>query len=146
LKSGEELALLSVTRANSPIVEGRLCTLELLRLLKAEGLKVRMQSESMYGKPKEAISESWVDSDTISDLTTPIMQQVLVPKLTEQLQTTLAQLTPLVDQMKQLHDKTMKRMADLWGLMLLRELYEDPPGFPRDWWLPQKDSPMEPNK
>jgi hypothetical protein len=71
------------------------------------------------------------------------MMQV-APKLAEQLQSMLAQVTQLADQMQQLQVDTMKRMADLAGLTLLRELYEDPPGAPRGWWLQQRGSPMKP--
>jgi hypothetical protein len=132
LKSGEELALLTITHATPPIVDGHLCHIELLKFLKAEGLKVRIQYESMYSEPDEAIRESWIDSGTISDISTAMMQQ-LAPKLAEQLQSMLAQLTQLVDQMQQSHADAMKRIADLAGLMLLRELYEDPSGAPRGW-------------
>jgi hypothetical protein len=38
----------------------------------------------------------------------------------------------------------MKRMADMAELMLLHELYEDPPGALRGWWLQKRDSPMNP--
>jgi hypothetical protein len=143
LKSGEELALLTITHANPPIVDGHSCHIELLKFLKAEGLKVRMQYESMYGEPDEAICESWIDSGTISDISTAMMQQ-LAPKLAEQLQSMLAQLTHLADQMQRSHVDAMKRMADLAGLILLHELYEDPPGAPWGWWLQKRASPMNP--
>src|SRR5919108_799517 len=51
LKSGEELALLTITHATPPIVDGHLCHIELLKFLKAEGLKVRIQYDSMYSEP-----------------------------------------------------------------------------------------------
>jgi hypothetical protein len=98
LKSGEELALLTVTHANLPIVDGHSCHIELLKLLKAEGLKVRVQYESMYGEPHETIAESPVDSGIISDIATVIMQQ-LAPKLAEQVQNMQVQLTQLGEQM-----------------------------------------------
>jgi hypothetical protein len=143
LKSGEELALLTMTHANPPIVDGHSCPIELLKFLKAEGLKVRMQYESMYGEPHETISESWIDSDTISDISTVMMQQ-LVPKLAEQVQNMQVQLTQLTEQMQQSHVKITKRMADMWGLKLLHELYEDPAGAPLGWWLQKMGSPMNP--
>jgi hypothetical protein len=45
------------------------------------------------------------------------------------------QLTHLADRMQQSQADFTKRLAaDLAGLMLLQELYEDPPGAPRGWW------------
>jgi hypothetical protein len=130
LKAGEELALLTITHAKPPIVDGHSCPIELLKFLKTEGLKVRMQYESMYGEPHEAIRESWIDSDTISDITT-VMMQHLAPKLAEQLQSMQAQLTQTVGKMQQALADMEKRTAEGWGLMLLHELHEDPPGPPR---------------
>jgi hypothetical protein len=143
LKSGEEIALLTTTHANTAIVDGRLCQIELLKFLKAEGLKVRIQYESMYGEPRETIDESPVDSGMISEISTAMMQQ-LAPKLVEQLQSMLAQFKQLGDQMQQANVAATKRMADLWGLILLQELYEDPPGAPRGWWLQKRDHPINP--
>ena len=143
LKSGEEFALLTITHANPPIVGGRSCHIELLKLLKAEGLKVRIQYESMYGEPHERIAESAVDSDIISDISTAGIQQ-LAPQLAEKLQSMVEQLKQIGDQMQQSHANYTKHTAVLAGLMLLRELYEDPPGAPRGWWLQQRGSPMNP--
>ena len=98
--------------------------------MKAEGLKVRMQYESMYGEPHEAINESWIDRDTISDIAIATMQHVLVPKLTEHLQGLLSQFQQTADRLQQMQDKAMKYMPGLAGQMLLRYLYEDPPGAP----------------
>jgi hypothetical protein len=47
LKSGEEWALLTITHADPPVIGGHSCHIELLKFLKAEGLKVRVQYESM---------------------------------------------------------------------------------------------------
>jgi hypothetical protein len=143
LKSGEELTLLTVTYANPPVVGGYSCHIELQKFLAAEGLKVRIQYESMYGEPHETIAESPVDSDTISDIATVMMQQV-APKLVEQLQSMHAHLTQLRDQMQELHVHATKRTADVAELMLLQELYEDPPGAPRARWLQQRGSPIIP--
>ena len=75
------------------------------------------------------------------------MQQ-LAPKLAEQLENSVAQLTQLVGQMQQSYGDFTKRMADLEGQMLLeelyQELYEDPPGAPPGWWLQKRRSPMHP--
>jgi hypothetical protein len=137
LKSGEELALLTITHANPPIVGGHSCPDELLKFLKAEGLKVRMQYESMYGEPHEAISESWIDSGTISNIAAVLMQQQ-VPKLAEQLQSLRASLTQLADQIQQADADAEKRNAAFAELMLLRdlhELYEHPLGGSVGRWL-----------
>ena len=57
LKSGEEFALLIVTNAESPVIDGRPCHVELIRLMKAEGLKVHIHYESMYEEPHETVVE-----------------------------------------------------------------------------------------
>jgi hypothetical protein len=140
LKTGEELALLTLTHAKPPVVDGYSCPIELLKLLKAEGLKVRMQYESMYGEPHEAIGESWIDSDTISEIEIAMLQQI-VPKLVEQLQGQIAQVQQMADQMademQQVEADTKKHFAEFWEQKLLEELYEDPPGAPPDWWVPK---------
>jgi hypothetical protein len=137
-KPGDEIGLLTVTHANPPVVNGRSCHIELLKFLKIEGLKVRMQYESMYGESYEAIGESWIDKDTISDISMVMMQQ-LVPKIVElaveQVQSMLPQFQQLVDQLQQVHVNVMKHTPALAELMLLRYLYEDPPGAPLGWWL-----------
>jgi hypothetical protein len=143
LKSGEEFALLTVTHANPPVVDGRPCHLELLRLLRAEGLKVRIQYESMYGEPQERVADSAVDSDIISDMATAMVHQV-APPLVEKLQGVVEQLKQVGDKMQQSQAEAMKRMPYLAGLMLLRALYEDPPGAPPDWWFRQKGNPTKP--
>jgi hypothetical protein len=147
LKPGEEFAILTITHANPPVVGEHLYSIELLKFLKAEGLKVRLQYESLYGNPAETIRESWIDSDMIAEISTALMAQ-LAPKIVEQVQSTVVQLTQALgqmqDQMQQWRVDATKHMADLGVLMLLRELYEDPPGAPRGWWLPQRRSPMKP--
>ena len=134
LKPGEEFALLNITHANPPVVDGRSCHIQLLRLLNTEGLKVRIQYESMYGEPHERIVESLINSDMISDIVTVAMQQ-LAPKLAEQLQSMVAQ---LAEQMQQFQANMTKRTAEMAGQMLLSELYEDPPGAPEGWWVWRK--------
>jgi hypothetical protein len=124
-------------------VNERACHIELLKFLKAEGLKVRMQYESLYGEPHEAISESWIDNDTILDIALTTMQQI-APKIVEQVQSMLPQFQQLVDRLQQMQVNAIKRMPDLAGLMLLQELYEDSPGAPRGWWFKQRVSPMKP--
>jgi hypothetical protein len=142
LKSGEEFELLTLTHANPPIVDGRHCQIELERLLMAEGLKVRIQYESMYGEPHERIVESPVD-DIKLELSRARMHHV-ASKIVGQVQSMLPQFQQLVDRLQQMQVDTIKRMADLEGLMLLRELYEDPPGAPPGWWLQQRGSPVKP--
>jgi hypothetical protein len=131
-------------------VDERACQFELLKFLKAEGLKVRMQYESLYGEPHEAISESWIDNDTILDIALTTMQQI-APKIVEQVQSMLPQFQSmlpkfqqLVARLQQMQVDAIKHMPDLAGLMLLQELYEDPPGAPRGWWLKQRGSPVKP--
>jgi hypothetical protein len=125
LKSGEEWLLLTITHADPPVVGEHLCPIELLNFLKAEGLKVRVQYESIYGESYEVVRESWIDDDTISDISTALIQH-LVPKLKEQLQDTLEQLKKFRDHMQQMQAKMDKHTADLLGQILLRELYEHP--------------------
>jgi hypothetical protein len=159
LKSGEEWALLTLTQAKLPIVDGRPCQDEMLKFLKAEGLKVHVQYESMYGEPDERIAESPFDNDMMSDIATAemqlvtpqlaeqlqslqaqteqLVQQQLAPQLVEQLQSIQAQTEQLVHRMQQVHDNTMKRTAALAERMLFHELYGN-------WWLWRKDRPMNP--
>jgi hypothetical protein len=125
LKSGEERPLLTVTQANPPVIDGRSCHIELWKLLKAEGLKVHVQYESMYGEPDETIAESPVDSDIISDISTALVQQ-LAPKLAAQLQGMVQQLTQHTDQMQQLNVDHMKRQSALAKRMMLHQLYVHP--------------------
>jgi hypothetical protein len=72
------------------------------------------------------------------------MMELLAPKLAEQLQSAVAQLTQIRDQMQQMDVDVKKHMADLAWQMLLRELYEDPPGAPPGWWRQKRGSPMNP--
>jgi hypothetical protein len=125
LKSGDEWALLTITHANPPVVGGYSCHIQLLKFLKAEGLKVRVQYESMYGEPYEVVRESWIDDGTIAEIGTVMVEQ-LVPKLGEQLQSMQTQLTQTLDRFQQTSADMEKRMAGLWGQMLLRELYKHP--------------------
>jgi len=126
LKSGEEWGLLTMTHADPPVVGEHACPIELLKFLKAEGLKVRVQYESMYGEPYEVVRESWIDDDVISDVATVFIQQIVVPKLTEQLQDMVEQFKKFGEQMQQAEANEEKRTAELWGLMLLWKLYEHP--------------------
>jgi hypothetical protein len=137
IKPGDEIGLLTVTHAKPPVVDGRSCHIELLKFLRAEGLKVHMQYESMYGEPHEAIGESWVDSEIISDTAVGIMQQHVVPKMVKQVEGMLPQLHELVDRLQRMQDKTIKYMSYSGELMLLHYLYEDPTGAPPDWWVPK---------
>jgi hypothetical protein len=145
LKAGEELPLLTITHANPPVVDGQPCPIELLKFLKAEGLKIRMQYESMYGEPYEAVGESWVDDQTIADVAMAGLQQQVMPKMVEQLKGMVPQLQLIADRLQQMQDKAMKHMPGLAGQMLLHELYEDPPGAPWNWWLQKRDYSINPH-
>jgi len=137
LKPGEEVALLTVTHAKPPVVGEHVCHIQLLKLLKAEGLKVRIQYESMYGEYHEATSEPGIDSDLISEISAAMLVQ-MAPQLEEKLRGMLSQLTQVAEQMQQSQADMTKRMAELSGQMLFFELYEDPPGAPRGWWVWRK--------
>jgi hypothetical protein len=125
LKPGDEIGLLTLTHAKPPVIDERSCLIELLKFLKAEGLKVRMQYESLYGEPHEAIGESWIDNDTILDIALATMQ-LMAPKIVEQVQSTLPQLQQLVNRLEQMQANAMKYMPALAELTLLRYLYEAP--------------------